>query len=82
MGVVGIPCTYASVCIVIRHVPSRSGFWIEQTVIKIPSKRYNERTRDHPPGGGGGGANSDVSVNASYNHVYVLFMYGDHFQDS
>ena len=55
MGVNDILCTYASPCTVSLHVPSRYGLWVEQTVIKIPSKLYNKRTRDHLPVEGGGG---------------------------
>ena len=84
MGVNDFLCTYASVCIVILHVQSRYGLLVKQTVIKIPSKLHNKRTRDHPPIGGGGMDNSEVSVNASYinNDGFVLFICGDHFQDS
>ena len=86
MGVNDILCTYASPCTVSLHVPSRYGLWVEQTVIKIPSKLYNKRIRDHLPVGKGGGGldNSDVSVNASYinNDGFKLFMCGDHFQDN
>ena len=53
MGVNDFLCTYASVCIVILHVQSRYGLLVKQTVIKIPSKLHNKRTRDHPPIGGG-----------------------------
>ena len=77
MCVNDILCTYASPCIVSLHVPSRYGLWVEQTVIKIPSKLYNKRTRDHPPVGGGRGVdNSDVSVDASYinNDGFKLFI--------
>ena len=55
-----------------------------------PLSRFHQNdtmrvTRDHPPVGSGVGGemdNSDVSVNASYSHENVLFMCGDHFQDS
>ena len=55
MGVNDILCAYASPCTVSLHVPSRYGLWVEQTVIKIPSKLYNKRIRDHLPVGKGGG---------------------------